>query len=166
MWDQPKFHQRRSDRDEEVRKVGNWPRWLLLHRFELAASGIWETEPVRRGRTRRLRLRTTDSAGLPDDHRLRKKLRRARHAVLGAHHPSSGESVRHGGGDDDEPVSDQGADAQIAGGRVEFSMAVFACYDVTHRPMQATTRTAGRSLGRNVTLRSSMKPIAPPGLSA
>ena len=36
----------------------------------------------------------------------------------------------------------------------------------TYFPMQASTRTAGRSFGRKVTLRSSIKPIAPPGLSA
>jgi hypothetical protein len=35
-----------------------------------------------------------------------------------------------------------------------------------HLPMQASTRTVGRSFGRKVTLRWSIKLITPPGLSA
>ena len=38
--------------------------------------------------------------------------------------------------------------------------------DDTHLPMQASTGTVGLTFGRKVTLRSSIWPIAPPGLSA
>ena len=72
----------RPHSDQEIRPVGNRRGRIRLDRSQPAGPDLPEAEPVRRGRSGRLRLRSVLGAGLRHDRRRRGELRRQGHAWM------------------------------------------------------------------------------------
>ena len=78
----PKLREPRPHSDQEIRPVGNRRGRIRLDRSQPAGPHLPEAEPVRRGRSGWLRLRSVLGAGLCHDRRRGRELRRQGHAWM------------------------------------------------------------------------------------